>query len=106
ATALRELAAALDAPTPNASGNLIWTESLGRGPERLAYSRLLMARRDFRRAIEVADTFDSPASQSYVAYLPASLALRAQAADSAGASALASVYRRRLDGLTSHPRQH
>ncbi len=106
AAALRELAAALAAPTPNASGNLLWTESLGRGPERLIYSKVLMARRDFRRALDIADTFDSQASQSYVAFLPASLALRAQAADSAGLHPLADLYRRRLDGLKSRARKH
>ena len=89
AATIARLSDVLSTPASAANGNLVWTESLGRAPERLLYAQLLGARRDFRRAIDVADVFDSPASQSYVAYLPASLSLRAAMADSANLGPLA-----------------
>ena len=105
ATALAELRGVLESPASSAGGNLLWTESPGRGPERLAYARLLVARHDYGAALGVADMFDSPASQSYVAYLPASLALRASIADSLHSSALAAWYRRRLQALSARGKQ-
>ena len=77
----------------------------GRGPERLAYARLLAARRNYGGALGVADVLDSPASQSFVLYLAASLALRASIADSANMSALAGAYRQRLAALKTHTTQ-
>ena len=88
----------LRTPIPS-GGALLWRDAEGRGPERLALARALMARRQFRRAIDVADGFDAPANQTYVAYVPASLELRASAADSLGASALHAAYRARLTAL-------
>ena len=103
--ARKELKAVLESPAANTAGNLLWLESSGRGPERLAYARLLAAKRDFRGALDVADVFDSPASQSFVLYLPASLALRASIADSANMSMLGTVYRQRLAALKTHATQ-
>ena len=79
------------------AGDLLWRDAEGRGPERLALVRALMARGRFRQALDVANVFDSPASQSYVAYLPVSLTLRAAAADSMGSGG--SPYRLRLEAL-------
>ena len=104
--ALHALRDVLREPADNAAGELVWKESLARGPERLAYARLLFARRDFQQAIEVADTFDSPGSQSYVAFLPASLELRAAAADSANLRALGDWYRGRLRALRARRLTH
>ncbi len=99
AAALETFMRVLASPSRNAAGTLVWTERLGRGPERLRSAQLWARRRDFRRALAVADVFDSPASQSFVAYLPASLELRAALADSAGMSSSASWYRGRLQAL-------
>ena len=86
--------------TPIASGGeLLWRDAEGRGPERLALARGLMQQRQFRRAIDVADVFDSPATQTYVAYLPASLELRAAAADSLGDASIVPRYRARIASL-------
>jgi hypothetical protein len=79
------------------AGDLLWRDAEGRGPDRLALVRALMARGQFKQAMDVANVFDSPASQSYVAYLPLSLTLRAAAADSMGSGG--SSYRLRLDAL-------
>ena len=64
------------------SGELLWRDAEGRGPERLALARALMQRREFKRAIDVADVFDSPASQSLCRVSADQPALRAAAADS------------------------
>ena len=86
--------------TPVASGGeLLWRDAEGRGPERLALTRGLMRQRQFRRAIDVADVFDSPATQTYVAYLPASLEVRAAAADSLGDASIVPRYRARIASL-------
>jgi serine/threonine-protein kinase len=101
ASALVALAAVLGTPVPS-GGALQWRDVEGRGAERLALARALFGRRDYRRAIDVADVFDAPATQSYVAYLRASLALRAAAADSLGTAARAS-YHARLAALAASP---
>jgi serine/threonine-protein kinase len=94
--AIRALTGVLATPVDRAS-DLLWREQEGRGPERLALARALIARRQFQRAIDIANVFDSPASQSFVAYLPVSLKLRAAAADSLGFGGQA--FRLRLDAL-------
>ena len=97
--AVTALAALLAKPIPSGSA-LLWRDAEGRAPERLALAQTLMKRREFQRALDVADAFDSPATQSYVAYLPVSLALRAAAADSLAIPARLS-YRARLEALRS-----
>ena len=81
------------------SGELLWRDAEGRGPERLALVRALIARRQFQRAIDIAEVFDSPASQSYVAYLPISLRLRAAAADSLDDGRMRLTYAARIEAL-------
>jgi hypothetical protein len=100
ATAMRQLFAVLAVPVPS-GGSLLWTEVPARAPERLTLARLLVARGEFQRAIDVAGAFDDAASQSYAAYVPASLALRAAAADSLGGQPLAQPYRTRLAALSA-----
>ena len=78
---------------------LLWNEALPRGTERLALARILLARREYRRAIEVADVFDAAWPSIYLLYLPASLQLRGQAAAALGDMGLASLYRNRLAQL-------
>jgi tetratricopeptide (TPR) repeat protein len=95
-------AALLAEPVPS-GGELIWTLWAPRGGERLAYARLLADRREFRRAVDVADVFDSPTAQSAVAYLRASLQLRAAAADSLRDARAAERYRARLASLAPVP---
>jgi tetratricopeptide (TPR) repeat protein len=81
--------------------DLNWDEANPRGSERLTLARLLLARGDYRRAIEVASVLDSPWPVVYAVYLPASLALRAEAAAALGDADLASRFQARLAGLKS-----
>ena len=99
--AIAALTLILAKPIPPGSA-LLWRDAEGRGPERLALAQALMKRREFRRVLDVADAFDSPATQSYVAYLPASLAIRAAAADSLVIPERLS-YRARLEALRASP---
>jgi hypothetical protein len=102
AAAVAGFAAVLAAPAPGGS-ELTWAAAAPHPAERLAYARLLLARRRFADAAAVADVFDSPAAQGYVPYLPASLALRAAAAESLGDPARAARYRRRLPPVGGTP---
>jgi serine/threonine-protein kinase len=97
-SALEALRAVLAIPVPSGAA-LIWRDAEGRGPERLALARALLARGDYAQAIGVAEVFDSPANQSFVAYLPASLAVRAAAADSLHDVASQAAYRSRIAAL-------
>jgi serine/threonine-protein kinase len=76
-----------------------WNIALPRALERLAFARLLLARREYSRAIAVADVFDSPAPSIYLLYVPESLRLRAQAASAMGDASLHGVYLARLARL-------
>jgi hypothetical protein len=96
--AVTALTAILATPIPG-NAELFWRDAEGRGPERLALVRALMARREFERAIAVADVFDSPATQTYVAYLAESLTLRAAAAESLDFANRKIPYRARLEAL-------
>jgi hypothetical protein len=100
--ALADFAAVLARPVPSGS-ELTWTHWAPRDAERLAYARLLAARRDFRRAIEVANVFDSPTAQGAVPYVRPSLVLRAEAADALGDGVGAQRFRARLATLTAVP---
>jgi len=94
---IRALTGILATPIDRPS-DLLWLDAEGRGPERLALVKALIRQRQFQRAIDVADVFDSPGTQSYVAYLPISLELRAVAAESLGNGGQLK-YRRRLEAL-------
>jgi tetratricopeptide (TPR) repeat protein len=76
-----------------------WNIALPRALDRLAFVRLLIGRREYRRAIAVADVFDSPAPAIYVLYVPESLRLRAQAASAIGDASLHDRYLARLARL-------
>jgi hypothetical protein len=67
--------------------------------ERFALASLLLRRRDFAGALRVASAFDHPAPVSFLPFLPASLRLRADAADSLHDPRLAARYRERLSVL-------
>jgi tetratricopeptide (TPR) repeat protein len=98
ATAFRLLEGLLREPLPP-GGAIEWDVALPRAPDRLAFARLLAARKDYQRAIAVADVFDSPGSSVYLLYVPASLRLRADAAAALGDRPLADSYKARLDAL-------
>ena len=76
-----------------------WDEAAPRGAERLTLATLMQARGAHQDAIAVASVFDSRWPLTYLQYLPASLELRAQSAQSLGNSVLESHYRRRLTAL-------
>ncbi len=78
---------------------LVWNLAASRGPDRLALAQLHSARSDFRKAIDVAEVFDSSWPLIYILYYPASLELRARAADGLKDESLAGNYRKRLAAL-------
>jgi hypothetical protein len=78
---------------------VLWDEALPRGSERLTLARILLVRREYQRAIEVASVFDAAWPSVYLLYLPASLELRAEAATALDNPKLASYYRSRLAQL-------
>jgi hypothetical protein len=86
--------------TPNASpADLEWQPWEGLGSEKILLAQLLLSRREYERALAVAAQFDSPQPVIYGVYLPASLSLRARAADGLGRTAAARIFRARLQAL-------
>ena len=67
--------------------------------ERLTYARLLAASREYRRATEVAASFDRGLSLVDLVFLPASLRLRRDAAQRSGEWASARALSRRVEEL-------
>jgi len=94
ANALTLFKALVDEPVPGA--DLAWDVAAPRGSERLMLARLLAAKKDYRKAIDVANVFDAAWPAIYLLYVPQSLQLRADAATAAGDSGLASRFRQRL----------
>jgi len=74
----------------------VW-ESLG--SERLLLAQLLMAREEYALALRIADGFDHAQPAIYLVYLPASLALRAEAGERLGRPQLAQQFGRKLVAL-------
>jgi hypothetical protein len=93
--------ARLSALVPNAPPGpyLEWDIAEPLGYERLTYARLLLATGRAQQALETASVFDSSLPIVYVAFLPASLELRAEAATALGRADLAAHYRERLAAL-------
>lgn len=67
--------------------------------ERLTLAELLFARKQFQPALEVASAFDHPEPVSFLAFLPRSLRIRAEAAESLREPQLATRFRNRLSQL-------
>ncbi len=86
--------------SPRLPSEIEWDEALPMAAERMALSRVMLARREFREALEVLEVFDARASV-HLLYLPESLRLRAAAADSLGEAAKAATFRTRLTALAS-----
>jgi tetratricopeptide (TPR) repeat protein len=74
---------------------LRWRPWEALGWERLQLAELLAARRDWRRAMDVAAGFDSPAAIALVPWIPASLLLRERVALELGETARAAGFRAR-----------
>jgi hypothetical protein len=96
AAAMTRLQRLRPSATPSDIGWGLW-ESLP--SERLQLGRLLLALGRNEEALRVADGFDHQASLVYLLYLPASLALRVQAAERLGRPNLASGFKARLAAL-------
>jgi tetratricopeptide (TPR) repeat protein len=82
-------------PTAEDGSALVWTPWEALGGERLLLARLLLARGEALAALQVASNFDAAASITYLPFLPASLALRLEAAERLGNRKLADHLRRR-----------
>jgi eukaryotic-like serine/threonine-protein kinase len=98
ATALGLFESLVRAPVPGGV-NIEWNVALPRGLDRLVLARLLVIRGQVRRAISIADVFDSSGPSVYLLYLPSSLELRAHAAQALGEPALAARYQARISAL-------
>jgi tetratricopeptide (TPR) repeat protein len=79
-----------------APADLAWGLWESLGDVRMTLARVLLARGRAREAYEAARVFDAPQPLVYLLYLPASLEVRAQAADRLGEQSLAASNRRRL----------
>jgi serine/threonine-protein kinase len=99
--ALRRFAALVPAIAPG--DTLRYDESEPLGGERLEYARLLAARGEDRRALEIANVFDSAWPVVYPLYLVPSLRLRAEAAEAMGDARLATQFRARIEALQGRP---
>jgi len=99
ANAMRMLTELVGEELPSAE--LSWNVATSRGTDRIALAELLLTRRDYRKAIDVADVFDSEWPQIYILYYPASLSVRADAASALGDNEAAARYRNRLATLRS-----
>jgi len=97
AFALRTLRSVLSEPVP--SSEIAWDMAAPRGLERLILARLMVARKDFRNAIAVANVFDAAWPSVYLLYVPASLEVRVAAASAVSEERMASHFRRRLAAL-------
>jgi tetratricopeptide (TPR) repeat protein len=95
--AVRGLGALVAEPAPGDS--LAWEVAAPRAVERLALARLLLGRGDAARAAAVAQVFDAAAPHIHLLFVPAALALRADAAEALGRRAEAERYRARLERL-------
>jgi serine/threonine-protein kinase len=78
---------------------LTWHEFRPLAVERLVLARLLFENGDFRRAIDVANVFDSQAPLIHVLFMSESLRLRLEAAIRIGNPLMVSKFRTRLDAL-------
>ncbi len=99
ARAFRLFKALVDEPVPGA--DLAWDLVAPRGSERMMLARLFAAKKDYRKAIDVANVFDASWPIIYLLYLPPSLELRVAAAESVGDSDMAARFRSRLEALHS-----
>jgi hypothetical protein len=99
--ALAQLKALVDEPVPGS--DLAWDLAAPRGAERLTLARLFAAKKDYRKAIDVANVFDASWPVIYLLYLSPSLELREAAARSAGESDMAARFKGRFDALHSGP---
>lgn len=85
-----------------ADGDLLkYDEPMALGIERLEFARLLVARGEYGRAIDLANMFDSAWPPVHLLYLRPSLILRAEAAAAAGERHLEASFRDRLRRLES-----
>jgi len=78
---------------------LTYDEVLPGAADRLAFARLLLARGEYRRAIDVANVLDSSWPVVHTLYLRPGLELRIEAAEALGDERLAQQLRGRLEAL-------
>jgi serine/threonine-protein kinase len=88
-------------PLPIPADSLTWSLASPLAAERLTLAELLLARGEYREALDVAAGFDHPEPLAFVPFVPRSLAIREQAARALGRRDEASEYGRRLALLSS-----
>ncbi len=83
------------------NGPTYWWDNAGSfGAERMLLARVMLARGEYREALEISQVFDSR-SIVFAPFVPASLALREQAASKMGNSVMAASLRARQTSLTT-----
>ncbi len=91
----------LESLSPTATrGNLTWRPWESLGLEWLTLARIYAAREQFDDALRVAGNIDAPGSVANLIFLPASLELRAAAAEKLGNKKLARALASRMERLT------
>jgi tetratricopeptide (TPR) repeat protein len=90
-------------PDAATTGSMAWDEAEPRGFERMLLGRLLLARGQAQRALDVTSMFDSSNPLVYAFYLTQSLELRARAARAVGDHAGAAAFEARLDQIRDRP---
>jgi len=81
------------------SQDIAWTFWSPAAEERLLLARLLLAQRDYRGAAKVADVFDHQQPMAFVAFVPASLEIRAASARGMGERRAAAGFEARLAAI-------
>jgi hypothetical protein len=80
---------------------LTWNEAASLGFDRLVLGRLLIARKEYDRALGVLDVHESALPAIFPLYQKASLSARIQAAEALGRNALAAALRGRVAALSA-----
>ena len=97
ANAVQALESLVAAPVPG--GEIVWDIAAPRGLERLTLARMMARRGDYRKAIDIANVFDTSWPSIYLLYVPASLQLRSEAAEALADNASAAHFRNRLAAM-------
>jgi len=86
-------------------GELAWAFPGPAGEERLLLARLLLARRQYSEAAKVAEVFDHQEPMAFLAYVPASLEIRAASARGMGEGQAAAGFEARLAAIARASKQ-
>jgi len=87
------------------SGDLAWTFTAPAADERMLLAQLLLARHDYAGATKLAEVFDHQEPMAFLAYVPASLEIRAASARGLGEGRVAADFETRLAAIARAGKQ-